>query len=74
MDHECPADGCAKLVDASMLMCAPHWYMVPKHLRSAVWRAWNRGAGARTPAHTAAIMAAIDSVNMQLGGARNESH
>jgi len=40
---------------------------VPKPLRNAVWRAWARRTGAGTPAHTAAILAAIDSVNAQLG-------
>jgi hypothetical protein len=63
MDHECPADGCTASVDISMLMCSRHWYMVPKPLRNAVWAAWKRGAGAGTPAHTAAIRAAIDAVN-----------
>jgi len=67
MDHECPANGCTAPVDITMLMCSKHWYMVPKPLRNAVWRAWARRTGAGTPAHTAAILAAIDSVNAQLG-------
>ncbi len=40
-------------------MCRPHWYQVPKPLRDAVWATWRSGAGAGTPAHTAAIRAAI---------------
>ena len=41
-----------------MLMCPRHWYQVPRPLRRAVLIAWNRGAGAGTPAHRAAIRAA----------------
>jgi hypothetical protein len=66
MDHECPADGCTASVDITMLMCPKHWYMVPKPLRAAVWRAWARGEGGGTPAHTAAIRKAIDAVNARL--------
>jgi hypothetical protein len=44
-----------------MLACRPHWYSVPKPLRDAVWAAWEDGAG--SPAHTAAIDAAIRAMN-----------
>jgi hypothetical protein len=45
-----------------MLMCRPHWYQVPKPIRGAVWAAWDEGRGAGTPAHRAAIEAAIAAV------------
>jgi hypothetical protein len=45
-----------------MLMCPQHWHQVPKPIRAAVWRAWRRGAGAGTPAHRAAMTAAIAAV------------
>jgi hypothetical protein len=45
-----------------MLMCPRHWYLVPKPLRKAVWIAWRRGAGAGSPAHRAAMRAAIAAV------------
>jgi hypothetical protein len=61
--HKCPAGGCGKRVRPDMLMCAPHWYAVPRPLRSAVWRAWDGGAGAASPEHAAAIRAAIKAVN-----------
>jgi hypothetical protein len=63
MDHKCPGPGCDKQVPADMLMCRAHWYQVPKALRNAVWAAWRRGEGAGSPAHTAAITAAIEAVN-----------
>jgi len=46
-----------------MLMCPRHWYLVPKPLRRAVWIAWRRGAGAGSPAHRAAMTAAIAAVS-----------
>ena len=66
MNHECPATGCTSDVSIDMLMCRSHWYMVPKPLRTAVWNAWHDGYGASTPQHTAAINAAIRSVNEKL--------
>jgi hypothetical protein len=49
-----------------MLMCRPHWYMVPQALRNAVWAAWDLGAGAGTPEHARAMDDAIDAVNARL--------
>ncbi len=63
MTHQCPGPGCAKEVDSSMLMCPACWYQVPKPIRTAVWRAWRRGAGAGTQAHRAAMSAAITAVS-----------
>jgi hypothetical protein len=59
--HECPAPVCTEQIDPDMLMCPRHWYLVPKPLRRAVWIAWRRGAG--SPAHRAAMRAAIAAVN-----------
>jgi hypothetical protein len=66
MTHECPATGCGREVRITMLMCSTHWYMVPSPLRTAVWNAWQDGAGAGTAQHAAAINAAIRSVNEKL--------
>lgn len=46
-----------------MLMCRPDWCLVPKPLQDAVYRTWDRGAGAGTAAHEAAIDAAIQAVS-----------
>jgi hypothetical protein len=64
--HECPARGCTQRVALHMLMCRPHWYMVPRALRGAVWAAWDGGYGARTPEHAAAMRDAIRAVNERL--------
>jgi hypothetical protein len=66
MTHECPAAGCTREVSIDMLMCRQHWYMVPGAIRTAVWNAWQDGAGAGTAQHTAAISSAIRSVNEKL--------
>ena len=63
MTHQCPGPGCAREVDHSMLMCAECWRLVPKPIRRAVYVAWNRGAGAGTPAHQAAMAAAIGAAS-----------
>ena len=64
--HDCPARGCPQRVPDHMLMCRPHWYMVPKTERQAVWAAWDGGSGAGTPEHQDAIRAAVKSVNDRL--------
>lgn len=66
MTHECPATGCTRDVDNDMLMCPQHWRMVAQPVRTAVWNAWDNRAGAGTAQHTAAIHAAIRSVNEKL--------
>jgi hypothetical protein len=34
LTHECPAPACTEQIDPGMLMCPPHWYQVPKPVRS----------------------------------------
>jgi hypothetical protein len=66
VSHECPATGCAAAVSPSMLLCRPHWCMVPKPIRTAVWVTWADGAGQGTLAHCQAIRAAVAVVNRKL--------
>jgi hypothetical protein len=61
--HRCPVTRCPVRVAPDRLMCRPHWYQVPKPMRDAVWATWRSGTGAATPAHTAAITAAVAAVN-----------
>jgi hypothetical protein len=61
--HECPKNGCTKNVPVEMLACSSHWYEVPKPIRQAVWRAWDNGLGAGSPAHRRAVAAAIRAMN-----------
>jgi len=63
MTHECPGPGCTEQVAPDRLMCSSCCPQVPKPVRRAVWIAWNRGAGAGSPAHAAAMRAAIAAVN-----------
>jgi hypothetical protein len=66
VNHECPAEGCTRTVNVSMLLCRPHWFMVPRPLRNAVWVTWADGAGEGTLAHCQAIRAAIRVVDGKL--------
>lgn len=43
MQHLCHAKGCGLPVPPKLLMCRRHWYMVPDHLRSLVWRHYRPG-------------------------------
>lgn len=65
MPHACHALRCTTPVPPKMLMCKRHWFMVPKHLRDAVWAAYRPGQEAdKDPSasyvHTA--MAAVRAV------------
>lgn len=64
--HDCPATGCTRRVARHQLMCRPHWYMVPKPLRDAVYDAYGNGLRAGSPAHRAAVLDAIGAVNARL--------
>jgi hypothetical protein len=66
MTHACLPPVCARQVSADQLMCREHWYMVPNAIRTAVWVAWQDGAGAGTAQHRAAIEAARRSVAERL--------
>lgn len=44
-DHVCPIEDCEVALKHHVLMCRPHWRMVPKHLQrdvNATWRATQR--------------------------------
>lgn len=41
--HYCHAAGCTTPVPPTLLMCRPHWYMVPAPLRRQVWREYRQG-------------------------------
>jgi len=60
--HECPANGCTARVPYHQLACRPHWYRIPKPFRDAVWRTYQQ-EGQGSPAHTAAIRAAVGALN-----------
>ena len=72
MSHRCPAGSCPARVADHMLMCRPHWFMVPRILQNDVWTAWDNGAGAGTDEHHAAIAAAVTAVNAKLARPKPE--
>lgn len=41
--HICHAFGCDKSVPPRLLMCAHHWYMVPRNVQSLVWKHYRPG-------------------------------
>jgi hypothetical protein len=43
--RECPVEGCTNQHDRSLLMCRPHWFMVPKPLRDELWGAYRSTEG-----------------------------
>ncbi len=74
--HACPGPLCKGEVDVAphMLMCGQDWAALRRDAKpyaQAVWRAWDNGAGAGSPAHRAAMTAAISKAH-QLAGAPND--
>ncbi len=66
MTHRCPAEDCTAMCADHMLMCRPHWYMVPRPQRGAVWDAYQNGAGIGTAELTKAQADAILAVNARI--------
>lgn len=62
MNHRCPGPGCEQQIPYEMLACRQHWYQGPRAVRNAVYRAWNRGLGAGSAEHLAAMDTAIRSM------------
>lgn len=67
MTHQCPAEKCGRNLPDHMLMCRPHWYMVPSDLRAAVWATYRNGAGVGTLPLWQAQRDAIEAVNGKIG-------
>lgn len=63
---QCRANGCTARVPAALLMCAPHWRMVPPGLQAAVWAAFvpEQVSGQVEPSDAwyAAAAAAVEAV------------
>lgn len=61
--HRCPVFDCPTQVAEDMVMCAPHWAMVPEGVRKELWRQYKLRPGSR--AHTRAVREAISAVERQ---------
>lgn len=42
-NHECHWPGCNVQCAPALWGCRRHWYMLPKHLRDAIWRTYEIG-------------------------------
>lgn len=42
-DHQCHWPGCTKQVPPAKWGCGQHWFALPAHLRTRVWRAYRPG-------------------------------
>lgn len=70
--HPCAVPGCGTPIATRLLMCAPHWHLVPKPLQQAVWRTWTHGpTAAYLEARQAAIDAAADATAPVLAEAQH---
>jgi len=72
--HACPGPLCGGKADVAphMLMCGRDWAALRRQapaIAKAVWRAWDGGAGAGSPAHGAAMRLAIVKARQLAGGA-----
>ena len=64
--HTCHARRCRTTVPPKLLMCGPHWRMVPTSLKRAVWAHYVPGQEIRkdpTPEFLWVMQAAIDAVD-----------
>lgn len=43
-DHVCPANDCQQRLARPILMCRPHWRMVPKVMQKDVTSTWRNAA------------------------------
>lgn len=63
--HTCHARGCVRVIPPRLLMCAPHWRMVPMELRRQVMVYYRLGQETDkkpSPMYLKAMRAAIDAV------------
>lgn len=61
--HLCHAVGCNERVLPSRLMCPPHWFMVPRALRTRVWRAYRPGQEVDKQPSAAWLIAAHEAIS-----------
>ena len=70
MKHFCHAIGCEKSVPPRLLMCAKHWYMVPKAIQGLVWQHYVPGQEIRkdpTPEYLSVQRKAVIAVALKAG-------
>jgi len=61
--HKCAVPSCNIKVKHGILMCAPHWRMVPRPEQNAVYRTWRAFLdGGSRPEYEAAVADAVAKV------------
>lgn len=63
--HDCPIDGCAERLPPRILMCKPHWKMLPRDLQQRVYATWENGLGIATDEYAEARSAATAAVELR---------
>jgi len=66
MTHQCPIAGCPHKLPSHILMCRPHWSLVPVSVKRWVYTSWNGGAAQNMQDYLSARAEAIRSVNLLL--------
>lgn len=67
MTHKCAADGCKKEISIALLMCRPHWRLVPLRVQRAIYRTqYDRDRGRYYSHVTDAILAIQKAEGKQL--------
>lgn len=56
----CPVPGCRRTMGATHILCATHWYQVPKVERDRIWKLYRESPG--SVAHRRAVLNAIAAV------------
>lgn len=61
--HLCHAVQCDRQVPPALLMCKPHWRMVPKDLQLRVWRTYRQGQEVDKKPSEAYIRSQLAAIN-----------
>lgn len=61
--HLCHAVDCNERIPPNLLMCGPHWYVVPATLRTLIWRAYRPGQSVDQPPSQEWIDVARQAIN-----------
>lgn len=62
--HDCAATGCAIRLPAHVLMCRPHWGLVPRPLQTEIWKHYRPGQTAATAStqYLQAVLVAVKAL------------
>lgn len=73
--HACCALGCERRVPANHLMCAPHWYAVPRRIQRLVYDHYRVGQGFADASidWLAAAAAAVEAIALAEGRAHDRN-